>query len=134
MRTVLAVLIVLFYFSCGKPSAVSKKLSGSDSLVITFNMPNSDSVRGMVNTTGKNAIRKLTHFLEGKNTMEYKCGYNGSMIFFRKREQVMAIVFNYGEDSCRHFLYDIDNVLVSTRMGKEASDFLQSLGEGRGWY
>src|SRR5436190_9226043 len=80
MRTVLAVLIVLFCSSCGKPSAVSKKLSGSDSLVITFNMPNSDSVRGMVNTTGKNAIRKLTHFLEGKNTMEYKCGYNGSMI------------------------------------------------------
>ncbi len=127
-------MVVLLCFSCGNKSAVTKKLSGCDSLVITFNAHNSDSIMNIVNTTEKKAIRKLANFLKGDNTMQYKCGYDGSMVFYKKEEKVMAVVFNYSENGCRNFLYDMENILISTRMSNEAASFLGSLATGRGWY
>lgn len=134
MKILFCSMVVLLCLSCGKPSAVSKKLSGCDSLAITFNVHNSDSIMNIVNTTEKKAIRKLANFLKGDNTMQYKCGYDGSMVFYRKREKLMAVVFNYSENGCRNFLYDMENILISTRMSNEAASFLESLATGRGWY
>lgn len=134
MKILFCSVLVMLCFSCGKPSAVSKKLSGCDSLVITFNAHNSDSIMNIVNTTEKKAIRKLSNFIKGDNTMQYKCGYDGSMVFYKKGEKMMAVVFNYSENGCRNFLYDMDNILISTRMGNEAVSFLQSLATGKNWY
>ena len=134
MRIPLGILIVLFCFSCGKKSTVHKKLQGCDSLVITFTAPNSDSVINIVNTTEKKAIRKLAGFLDGKSGELYKCGYDGHMVFYKKGEQVMPVVFKFTEEGCQHFLYDIDNKLTSTLMSNEEIDFLKSLKEGRSWY
>ena len=66
--------------------------------------------------------------------MQYKCGYDGNMTFYRKGEKVMAVVFNYSEEGCRNFLYDMNNILISTHMSNEATGFLKSLAEGKGWY
>lgn len=134
MKILFCSVVVLFCFSCSKPSAVAKKLSGCDSLVITFNVHNSDSIINIVNTTKKKAIRKLANFLKGDNTMQYKCGYDGSMVFYKKGEKLMAVVFNYTENGCRNFLYDMENILISTRMSNEAASFLESLAAGRSWY
>jgi len=134
MKFLFPAVIIMLLVSCGTKSAVSKKLSGCDSLVITFNVHNSDSIMNIVNTTEKKAIRKLANFLKGDNTMQYKCGYDGSMVFYKKEEKVMAVVFNYTETGCRNFLYDMENILISTRMSNEAASFLESLGAGRNWY
>ena len=134
MRTTFYILIVLFCLSCGNKSAINKKLSGCDSLVITFNAPNSDSIVSMVNTKEKKAIGKLAGFLDGKESELYKCGYDGNMVFYKGGQGVLAVAFKFSEDSCRHFVFDIDNKLTSTTMSNEAADFLRSLKEGRSWY
>ncbi|MBI5859120.1 MAG: hypothetical protein HZB42_15910 [Sphingobacteriales bacterium] len=134
MRTVFYVILILLCASCGNKSAISKKLSGCDSLVITFNAPNSDSIINMVSTAEKKAINKLSGFLNGKAAEQYKCGYDGNMIFYKKGQQVMPVVFKYSEDGCRHFLFDMDNKLTSIRMSNEAADFLESLSTGKAWY
>jgi hypothetical protein len=134
MKTIFSIIVAVSLFSCGNPSAISKKLSGSDSLVITFNVPNVDSVINMVSTTEKKAIRKLSGFLNGKETKQDNCGFDGNMIFFNKGEILQTIIFQYNEDSCRHFLFELDNKVMSTKMGDEATGFLKSLAEGRGWY
>ena len=134
MKPIFSVIVAVSLFSCGNPSAISKKLSGSDSLVITFNVPESDSVLNRVSTTEKNAIRKLSGFLNGKNTGQSPCGYDGNMKFYKNGSEVLPVIFKYSNDSCRHFLFELDNKVMSTKMGDEATGFLKSRADGRGWY
>lgn len=133
MKKIFLVLVAPIVLSCGK-SAISKKLSGCDSLVITFNVPDSDSVINIINTTETKAIQKLARYLNGKPAANKECGFDGNMLFFKGGRQVLPVVFKYSADSCRYFLFDLDNKVVSTKMSNEAASFLKSLAEGRGWY
>ncbi|MGQ0740538.1 MAG: hypothetical protein ACT4OJ_15925 [Bacteroidota bacterium] len=126
--------LTLLLISCSRGGTVSKRLAGSDSLVITFNAPNSDSDINMISTTETQAVRKLARFLDGKPAAQDKCGFDGNMIFFKNGQQVLPVVFKYSEPDCRHFLFDIENKLTSSSMSNEAASFLQSLAEGRDWY
>ena len=134
MKFISCLVVSVFLFSCGNKSAISKKLSGSDSLVITFNAPGSDSILSMVSTTEKKAIRKLSGFLNGKDTEQKDCGYDGNMIFYQNGSQLLPVVFKYSPDSCQRFLFELDNKVMSTRMSNEAASFFKSLAEGKGWY
>src|SRR6185295_3303629 len=123
--------MIIFFFilvtvGC-KNSAITKKLSASDSLVITFNVPNSDSIIKTVSTTENNAINKVIDFLDDKPAEEFKCGYDGNLIFFSKGQTILPVVFKYKEKDCRHFLFELDGKLVSTKINNEAADFLESL-------
>jgi hypothetical protein len=133
MRLFYFAFIVLIAARC-KNSAVAKKLSGSDSLVITFNEPNSDAVIKTVTTTENIAIKKVIDFIDTKPTEEFKCGYDGNLIFFSKEKALLPIVFKYKEANCRHFLFELDGKLVSTRISNEAADFLESLEQGKIFY
>ncbi len=134
MKTIfLCLTILVVLISCGG-SGITKKLAASDSLVITFNLPNTDSVIKTVTTTEKKAIKKLSQFVAGKKDEEYKCGYDGNMVFYSKGQILLPLVFKYTEKGCQHFLFDMDNKVMSTKMSAEAADFLKSLMEGKDWY
>lgn len=133
MRLVLFLLPVFLFASCSG-SAISKKLSGSDSLVITFNLPNTDTIIKIVNTAEKNAIKKLAGFLNGDATEQFNCGYDGNMIFYKEGKQLLPVVFRFSEEGCRHFLFDLDNKVMCTGMSNEAVNFLSSLLEGKDSY
>jgi hypothetical protein len=119
---------------CTGGSAVGSKLSVCDSLVITFNVANGDSVISRLETTNKKAIEKLSGFLSGKQTRQMVCGFDGNMVFFYSGEPVLPVSFQYTIDSCRRFLYTLDNKTFSTKMSNEAVDFFKSLVVGRNWY
>jgi hypothetical protein len=119
---------------CTGGSAVGSKLSGCDSLVITFNVANGDSVISRLETTNKKAIEKLSGFLSGKQTRQRVCGFDGNMVFFNNGEPVLPVSFQYSIDTCRRFLYSLDNKTFSTKMSNEAVDFFKSLSENRSWY
>ncbi len=133
MRIAVSYMVIILLVSCSS-SAVGKKLKGCDSLVVTFNAPNSDSVINVVSTTETKAISKLARFVDGKPSEQYKCGYDGNMIFFKGGRQVLPVVFKYSEEGCRHFLFDLDNKVISSRMSNEAVDFLRSLATGSNTY
>jgi hypothetical protein len=134
MKGISCIVVALIFSSCGNQSAISKKLSGSDSLVITFNVPDSDSVLNIVNTTEKKAISKISGFLNSKATGQNQCGYDGNIIFYKDGQPLLPVVFKYSNDSCRHFLFELDNRVMSTKMSNEAGGLLKSLKEGRVWY
>ena len=119
--------------SCGG-SVASKKLAVADSLVITFNVPNSDSVIKTVSTTEGKAIQKFISLVDGKEGKLYKCGYDGNMVFYSKGEIVLPVISKYTEEGCRHFLFDMDNKVMSTEMTIEGAELLKSLVEGKEWY
>lgn len=133
MRITVVLLVITVMASCSS-SAIGKKLKGCDSLVVTFNVPDSDSVVNVVSTTETTAIQKLARFLDGKPAEQNKCGYDGNMVFFKGGKQVLPVVFKYSEEGCRHFLFDLDNKVVTSQMSNEAANFLKSLAEGKDSY
>lgn len=133
MKYLLTVPVLLLLVSCN-PSATAKKLKGCDSLVITFNVPDSDSVLKTVHTTDTKAIQKMARFMDGSSTAAYKCGYDGNMLFFKGGRQVMPVVFRYRDKECRHFVFDLENIVKYSSMSNEAADFLESLSAGRNSY
>ncbi len=134
MKTISCIVFTLLLFSCGKRSAISKKLSVCDSLVITFNIPDTDSVIKIVSATDKKAIRKLAGFLEGKKTEESTCGFDGNLIFYSKGEILQEVIFQYKEKNCRRFMFDLDNKVMTTSMSNEAANFFENLAAGNPAY
>jgi len=132
MRTII-VLFVLLFASCNQ-SAIKKQLSGADSIVIHFNDPQTNTIKKTVATAENNAINRLSEFVDAKDSELYKCGYDGNMIFYAKGEKKMDISFQYTNDSCRHFIFDMNGELKASKMSNEAADFFKSLAEGKNQY
>jgi len=129
----LVVLTGLLLSSCSSKSPIAKQLAGSDSLVITFNVPGTDSVQNVVSTTDTRAIAKLAGYLGGKEQPKPDCGFGGNMLFFKGGQQVLPVVFQLTKD-CSYFMYEMENKLHYTSVGGEAGKFLKSLNEGKNWY
>jgi hypothetical protein len=135
MWSVSFTLLVIVLASCsGSGYGVNKQLEGADSLVITFNAPNSDSIIKTVSTTEVKAIEKLSGFLKGSQTEQFKCGYDGNLVFYKQGKELLPVIFKYNEEGCRHFLFEIDNKVVSTKMSTEGESFFKSLLDQKGWY
>ncbi len=135
MRNLLFYSLLIIISSCsGSGSAVSKQLSGSDSLVINFNTPQSNTIAKTMNTTEDKAIKKLSKYVDSKAGEAYKCGYDGNLMFYKKGILVGDVSFNYSGDGCHHFMMSVKDELAPTVMSNEAADFLKSLAEGKGWY
>lgn len=135
MRLVFSLVILICLSSCGDSgSVVSKQLSGSDSLVINFNTPQTNSIAKTMTTTESKAINKLSNYVDGKASEAFKCGYDGNLLFYKKGTLVGDVSFNYSGDGCHHFMMLIKDELAPTTMSNEAASFLKSLAEGKGWY
>ncbi|MCX6317442.1 MAG: hypothetical protein NTW29_09145 [Bacteroidetes bacterium] len=134
MKVFLLIFIAAYACSCGKTSAVEKKLSAADSLIITFTLPDKDTVINTVTTTEPVAIKKLTGFLGGKTNDGVPCGYDGHIDFFSKQQLLLQVVFSYHKEDCRQFIFDFENKVQSVEVSNEAKNFLQSLASGKNWY
>jgi hypothetical protein len=132
MKILVLVLGIAIFSSCAGDSP--GHLSGSDSLVINFNEPQSNNIEKTVITTEENAINKLARFTSGDSATEYKCGYDGNLQFYKNGELTGDVSFNYSGENCRHFIQLKEGKLTSTKMSNEAADFLKSLREGKSWY
>lgn len=134
MRTLCFIAAIVLFASCSGGSAASKQLSGSDSLVVNFLKSGTNEVVKSVATAETIAIKKVIRFVGGKETEQYKCGYDGVLMFYKKGELISDVAFNYSGEGCRHFLSTVEGELMATAMSNEAADFLKSLVAGKNWY
>jgi hypothetical protein len=120
---------------CSHHSGSSNNLlSQADSLLINFNRPGTNEIQGTIETTVPDGIQKMAGFIKDKAVPEYKCGYDGNILFYKKDSLLADVSFNYTGKDCRHFIQLVDGKLKSTEMSNEATDFLKSLAEGKPWY
>lgn len=133
LQTLCVTGLTVFLFSCGSKSPIAQQLAGSDSLVVTFNVPGTDSVSNVVTTTDTRAIAKIAGYLGGKEQAKPDCGFGGNMRFFKGGQQVLPVVFQATKE-CSYFMYEMENKLRYTEVGNEARKFLKSLNEGKNWY
>jgi hypothetical protein len=129
----ISLIIVTIFISCSS-SDISKKVSSSDSVVVNFKTNGNDSITKTVSATESSAIHKLLEFADTKSAPEFKCGYDGNLVFYSKGQQLLPVVFQYKDADCRHFLFELDGKLVSTKLSKEAADFFESLEKGNNQY
>ena len=134
MKTLITAFTACLLISCGNTSAISKQLSGSDSLVINFNVPQTSNIQNTLTTTERTAIKKLANYLDSKTAEAYKCGYDGNLMFYKKGTLEGDVSFNYSGDSCHHFIMLLNGELTPITMSNEAADFLKSLSAGKTWY
>lgn len=133
MKFLLLLTGIVLFCSC-KQSVLNQKLTGSDSLVVEFFHPGTDSIARTVQTRQPHAISRMIEFVDAKGTEPKKCGYDGAMSFYAKGQRVLPVLFKYSVDSCRHFVFELDGKLMGAKMKNEAKDFLESLEAGRDTY
>jgi hypothetical protein len=120
---------VLLFISCGHSPLVSQ-LEGSDSIAISFTQPATGAVIKTVATAAPYAIKDLLRFADSEETEQYKCGYDGNILFYKKGSLAGDVSFNYTGDGCHHFLLLANGKLTATKMSYEAVDFLKALAVG----
>jgi hypothetical protein len=118
----------LLIISCSNSPLVSP-LEGSDSLSIRFTRPQDASQTHVVSTTKPGAIKALLVYIDGSHTEQFKCGYDGNILFYKNGSLAGEVSFNYVADNCRHFLHQNGDQLVATKMSNEAVDFLKALAD-----
>jgi hypothetical protein len=126
MKHILIVASCILFISCGHSPLVSQ-LQGSDSLAISFLKPGTDDVIKVVESNNPYAIKDLLRFADGEPSDEFKCGYDGKALFYKKGIPTGDITFNYSGDGCQHFLYMANGKLAATKMSNEAIDFFKAL-------
>ncbi|MDP9230172.1 MAG: hypothetical protein M3O67_05825 [Bacteroidota bacterium] len=134
MRTALVLIGAISILASCNTSAVYKKIADSDSLVIEFKDVRSNSIVKTVTTNTKVAINKIIDFVDRQASENYKCGYDGKLIFFSKGQAIQHIDFMKSDVNCRHFSFLLNDKLTSTIMTAEAAAFFDSLEQGRDFY
>lgn len=134
MRLFFIFILFITFISCKDSSVIRKQLSGSDRLEINFNEPETNNISKTVSTNEAKAINKLIGFVGNKKAEEFKCGYDGNIMFYKKGKLLGDVAFNYSGDGCKHFIQQINGILSSTAMSNEAEDFLKNLAEGKSGY
>jgi hypothetical protein len=119
----------LFFSSC-KQSAVRLSFSAADSLVVHFTDDRTGAVIRTVEATDARAIRRVIEFMDAKETQQFKCGYDGKMIFYSKGEKMQEADFKMKDPECNHFIFLLNGELHSTRMSNEAVNFFNALEKG----
>ena len=126
MKLILFFAAAILFISCSNSALVSH-LEDSDSLVVKFNQ-HSDSLKTRAtSTTETHAIQTMLQFTDGEETEQFKCGYDGNILFYKKGSVAADISFNFSGDGCHHFLHEANGKLVATKMSNEGFDFLIAL-------
>lgn len=126
MKPILFFAAVLLLVSCSNSPLVSH-LENSDSLVVKFTQRGDSLTTRTTSTNEEHAIQTMLQFTDGEKTEEFKCGYDGNILFYKKGTLAADIAFNFTGDGCHHFLHDVKGKLVATKMNNEAVDFLIAL-------
>src|SRR6185503_16280909 len=119
----------IIFLSC-KQSAVKQSFSSADSLVIHFKDERAGIVTKTVETAESKAIRRIIEFIDAKETKPFDCGFDGKMLFYKKGRKVQEVDFKFKSDTCNHFVFKMDTILMRTQMRNEAADFLDALEKG----
>jgi uncharacterized protein YcfL len=124
------ILIMIMILTGCKQSAIKQSFSSADSLVIHFKNEQAGIITKTVQTAESKAINRMIEFIDTKETEQFKCGYDGKMFFYAKRQKIQEVDFKMKNDSCDHFSFLLNGKMISTKMNNEAVDFLDALEKG----
>ena len=130
MKYFYTALACLFFVSCKEAvPALTKKIADADSLAINYYKGDGsmDTVVAVKIIADKNTIHNLAKMAGASVTENFKCGYDGSLHFFKSNQVIQDIDFRMNDAACAHYSCTLNGKLNSTALSAEAKDLLLSL-------
>jgi hypothetical protein len=132
MKHIFAIFITSLLFSCSNPTGIKEVLITADSVAINYftGNGNMDTVTNMVMLKDKNKINQIANFIESSSATDNKCGYDGSLHFFKKNMVLQDVDFRMNDVQCMHFSFKLrDGKKYHTTLSAEAKQFLISVNK-----
>jgi hypothetical protein len=130
MKTMLVFLFALALVACNNTNkAFLEKVAEADSVAINYYRGDGrmDTVVAVKILKDKQQITQLTSFIGGKGTDNYKCGYDGSLHYFKKGAVLQDVDFRMNDVQCMHFSFSLSGQLYATTLSAEARQLLETV-------
>ena len=130
MKYLAAILISLSFISCTQSvTQLSAKIADSDSMAINYFKGDGsmDTVITVKIIRNKEQINQLAKMAAGHTADNYKCGYDGSIHFFKMDKVIQDIDFRMTDVQCMHFSFMLEGKLYATTLSPEAKQLLENL-------
>jgi hypothetical protein len=130
MKYLIPFITVVVLFSCKQSvTKLSAKIIDSDSMAINWFKGDGsmETVIAFKIVKDKKHINQLAKMAGGYIIENYKCGYDGTLHFFKMDKVIQDIEFRMNDAKCSHFSFMLQGKVYSTELNAEAKALLQSL-------
>jgi hypothetical protein len=130
MRQLSIVFLAAVIFSCNSTNtAFIEKVKDADSVAINYFKGDGsmDSVVAVKIIRDKQQMEQLTGFIAAAGAGELKCGYDGSLHYFKKGMVLQDVDFRMNDVQCMHFSFMLNGKLCATALPAEARQLLESV-------
>lgn len=129
------VIVVLGFFamlvSCKRPNTeIKERLISADSVAINFFKGDGsmDTVVAVRIVRDRKTIEQLSNLIGASSTvLNIKCGYDGSLHFFKQNKVKQDIDFRMNDKDCMCFSFKQNGKIVATILSPQAKELLQTI-------
>jgi hypothetical protein len=110
--------------------AISKRISNSDSVAINYFKGDGtmDTVVAVTIIRDRKIIHQLSNFIsENKTEMNYACGLDGSLHFFKMNKVVQDINFGMNTTGCSYFSFVLNGKSQATSLSVAAKELITAV-------
>ena len=128
IRFLLIALAIVSFTACNKPTGIKDFVQSADSVAINYFKGDGtmDTVVKVIVLRDKKQISSLADYVEGGATDEARCGYDGSLHFFKNNMVLKDVDIRMNDVQCMHFSFVLDNNRYTTKLSAEAKTFLET--------
>jgi hypothetical protein len=140
MKVILIVLFTVIFFGCGESikSSLDKQLTGIDKIKIYFTniVPNKDNSKetskdtlaeqkAIITITNQDTVNMLVQSITDETSEFYKCGYTGTIEFFKDHASVSNMQFNLMKE-CNHIVFRMKDNMYSKIISPQGIEILNN--------
>jgi hypothetical protein len=123
--------LVFIISSCNQSNdLIKEQIIHSDSVAINYFKGDGtmDSVVVVKIIKDQKIIDQLTHFVsQNKRKMNYSCGVDGSLHFFKMNKVIQDVNFGMNESGCSYFSFTLQGKMQATELSDAAKELIVSL-------
>ncbi len=128
---IVLVTVLIVLASCNRHNTkIKERISNADSVAINYFKGDGtmDTVIAVKIVQDQKTISALSDLISASSTeVNIKCGYDGSLHFFKKNMVVQDIDFRMNETNCMLFTFKQEGALVATNLSPKAKQILESI-------
>lgn len=132
MKKLLIVIFAVLFFGCDDSirSSLDKQLMGVDKVKIYFTniVPTKDTLteqKAIITITNIDTVNMLAQSITDETSEFYKCGYSGTIEFFKDNISVSNMQFNLMPE-CNHIIFRTKNNMYSKLISPQGIEILNS--------
>jgi hypothetical protein len=131
MKMILFTGFLFCFIACSRPNKILKEnIINADSVAINFFKGDGtmDTVIAVKIIRDKKTITNLSTVISASTAKpDLKCGFDGSLHFFKNNIVVQDIDFRMNDAACRYFTFKQSGELKATVLSEEANRLLQDI-------